>query len=36
MNYQNFLEAQIRIAPKTGFDIHPEGPHRGFVKFILY
>jgi DNA modification methylase len=24
MNYQNFLEAKIRIAPKTGFDIHPE------------
>lgn len=24
MNYQNFLEAKIRIAPKTGFDIHPD------------
>lgn len=27
MNYQNFLEAKIRIAPKTGFDIHPEDLH---------
>lgn len=27
MNYQNFLEAKIRIAEKTGFDIHPEDIH---------
>lgn len=27
MNYQNFLEAKIRIAEKTGFDIHPEDLH---------
>jgi DNA modification methylase len=25
--YQNFLEAKIRIAEKTGFDIHPEDIH---------
>lgn len=27
MNYQNFLEGKIRIAEKTGFDIHPEDIH---------
>ncbi|CAG5072925.1 hypothetical protein DYBT9623_04462 [Dyadobacter sp. CECT 9623] len=27
MDYQNFLEAKIRIAEKTGFDIHPEDLH---------
>lgn len=27
MNYQNFLEAKIRIAEKTGFDIHLEDIH---------